>query len=142
MTERKKPKRREKTKAVDFETVRSLALALPGVEEGLCYGTPAFRVRGKFLSRLKEDGGTLVVKTDFDTQEALMAADPETFFLTDHYRGYPCILVRLSSVHSEDLRRLLEEAWRKAAPKRLVADFDSDRACTRRRENPHEKTES
>lgn len=41
---------------MNFETVRAVALALPGVEEGTCYGTPAFRVRGKFLLRLREDG--------------------------------------------------------------------------------------
>jgi len=71
--------RRQKTKPVTFETVRKLALALPGVEEGLSYRTPAFRIRGRFLARLKEDGGTLVLRTDFDTREALMASsDPET----------------------------------------------------------------
>lgn len=53
--------------------MRRLALALPGVEEGLSYGTPAFRVKGKFLARLKEDGGSLVVKIDFDEREALKA---------------------------------------------------------------------
>ncbi len=102
--------------------MRRLALALPGVEEGLSYGTPAFRVKGKFLARLKEDGGSLVVKIDFDEREALMAADPETFYITDHYRGYPAMLVRLSSVHPDDLRRLLEGAWRRNAPRRLVAE--------------------
>lgn len=116
--------RRQRAKPVSFATVQKIALALPGVEEGLSYGTPAFRVRGKFLARLREDGGTLVLKTDFDTQEALMAADPETFSLTDHYRGYPVILVRLSSVHAEDLRKLFETAWRRNAPRRLVDAFE------------------
>jgi len=119
--------RRQKTKPVTFETVRKLALALPGVEEGLSYRTPAFRVRGRFLARLKEDGGTLVLRTDFDTREALMASDPETFYITDHYLGYPAILVRLSSVHLQDLRRLFEDTWRRAAPKRLIAAYEAGR---------------
>jgi hypothetical protein len=68
-----------------------------------------------------------VLRTDFETQEALMAADPETFFLTEHYRGYPAILIRLSSVHSGDLRRLFEAAWRDRAPRRLVAQLDGRR---------------
>jgi hypothetical protein len=120
--------------AVTFKTVCQLALALPGVEEGTSYGTPALKVKGKFLSRLKEGGETIVVKVNFDVRDVLMAADPETFYITDHYRGYPAVLVRLSSVRREDLRRLLEEAWRGVAPKRLVAAFDGERGEVRRAE--------
>jgi hypothetical protein len=107
--------------SVDFKTVRQIALALPGMEEGTSYGTPAFRVGKKFLARLWEDGEVLVVKIGFDEREILMKADPETFFITDHYRGYPSVLVRLASVDPDDLREVLEQAWRQHAPKRLVA---------------------
>jgi hypothetical protein len=107
-----------------FETVREIALALPGVEEGLSYGTPAFRVGKKFLARLWEDGETLVVKIGFDEREVLMQADPATFFITDHYRGYPSILVRLAKVDPDRLREVLTEAWRNHASKRLVAEWD------------------
>ena len=110
-------------KAVTFATVRRMALQFPGVEEGSSYGTPAFRVKGKFVARLKEDGCTLVVRIDQDEREAWMRADPETFFITDHYRGYPAVLVRLATVESEDLRDVLEQAWRFNAPKRLVAEI-------------------
>ncbi len=104
-----------------FETVREIALALPEVEEGPCYGTPGFRVRGKLFARIWEDGETLVLKIDLDARELLLAADPEVFFLTDHYRGYPYVLVRLPAVDPEQLRELLEDAWRLSAPKRLAA---------------------
>jgi hypothetical protein len=110
---------------VDFETVRRLALALPGVEEGVSYGTPALRVRAKFLARLREDGETLALRIGFDERELLLAADPEVFFLTDHYRGYPSVLVRLARASEDVLREVLEQAWRKAAPKRLVAAHDA-----------------
>ena len=53
-----------------------------------------------------------------------MAADPDTFYVTDHYVGYPYVLVRLASVRREDLARVLEDAWRLAAPKKLAAEFD------------------
>jgi hypothetical protein len=106
--------------AVTFETVREVALALPGVAEGTSYGTPAFRVCGKYLLRLKEDGESLAVKIGFDERDMLMAADPKTFYITDHYRGYPAVLVRLSSIDRDRLREVLEEAWRFNAPKRLV----------------------
>jgi hypothetical protein len=105
-------------------TVRRLALALPSVEEGTSYGTPGFRAAGKFLARLRDDGETLVLRIDYDTRDALMQADPETFFTTDHYRGYPALLVRLQRIRPSVLRKVLEEAWRFVAPRRLVAGRD------------------
>jgi hypothetical protein len=109
---------------VTLATVRRLALALPGVGEGLSYGTPGFRVRGKFLARLWEDGETLVVKCGDDERDFRMKADPATFFITDHYRGYPTVLIRPAKVSPGDLGDVLEEAWRRQAPRRLVADHD------------------
>jgi hypothetical protein len=110
---------------VTYETVREIALALPGVEEGPCYGTPGLRVRGKLIARLWEDGETLVLKVGFDAREMLMAANPETFYITDHYVGYPYVLVRLSQVGREQIEHLIEEAWRLNAPKRLVAEREA-----------------
>jgi hypothetical protein len=104
--------------------VRRLALALPGVEEGLCYGTPGFRVRGRFLARLWEDGETLIVKCGYDERDFRLRADPETFFTTEHYRGYPTVLVRLGRARRADVQELLEQAWRTQAPRRLIAEYD------------------
>jgi len=59
---------------VTFEMARQIALALPGVEEGTSYGAPAFRVRGKFLARLREDGATLVVKCDYRCKNLLLSS--------------------------------------------------------------------
>jgi len=117
-------------------TLRRLALALPGVEEGPCYGTPGFRVRGKFLARLWKDGETLVVKCGDDERDFRMQADPKTFFITDHYRGYPAVLVRLARVRAADLRDILEQAWRRSAPKRLSADYERRRPLTKRKAPP------
>jgi hypothetical protein len=113
-----------KRTGIDLESVRRILLGLPGVEEGPCYGTPGFRVRGKLLVRFREDGETLVVKCGDDERDVLMQMDPRTFFITDHYRGYPTVLVRLSTVDRADLRGILERAWRRLAPKRLAAAFD------------------
>ena len=106
---------------MNADAARRLLLALPGVEEGPCYGTPGFRVRGKFLARLRDDDEVLVVKCGDDERDFRMQADPDTFFTTDHYRGYPTVLIRLASVTPDDLRDVLEVAWRAKAPKRLVA---------------------
>jgi hypothetical protein len=108
---------------VTFDEVRKLALALERVEESTSYGTPAFKVGGKLVARLREDGETLVVGMSRDEREELLAADPNTYYLTDHYLNYPWILVRLPRVHPDALRDLLRGAIRlagraPAAPRR------------------------
>lgn len=108
------------TPPTTYDTVRQLALALPEVTEGTSYGTPAFHVRGKLLARLREDGQTLAIKAEVAEREFRILANPDAFFVTDHYVGYPMMLVRLSLVRVDDLRVLLEQAWRMVAPKRLV----------------------
>jgi hypothetical protein len=101
---------------VTFDTVRQISLSLDHAEEGMSYGTAAFKVRGALFVRLHQDlESTIVVRTDFEQREELLAADPETYYITDHYRNYPWVLVRLSHVHSDALRDLLRMAHRLAA---------------------------
>jgi hypothetical protein len=104
-----------KKKSVNYETVRSLGLELPNVEEGTSYGTPALKVRGKLFVRLHQDLDKIVVKMPFDRREEMMEADPETYFITDHYRNYPWILVSLRHVREEALPDLLNIAYRAAS---------------------------
>ena len=98
-----------------FETVREIARTLPEAEESTSYGTPAFKVRGVLFVRLHQDGISLVVRTDFEQRAELMAADPDTYYITDHYLNHPWILVRLSRVHRDALHDLLSMARRRAA---------------------------
>jgi hypothetical protein len=111
-----------------FAPLRAAAfeIGLPGLEEGASYGTPALKVRGKLIARLK-DAETLVLRCPLDEKEHLMELEPETFFETDHYKGWPAVLIRLSRVEPAKLRQLLERAWRTQAPKRLVSAYDSGR---------------
>lgn len=102
---------------VTFDAVRTMALALDDVAEGTSYGTPAFRVRGKLFVRLREDGDSLVVRMEPDQRDELIAADPDTYYITDHYLNYPWILVRLSRVHPDAMRDLLRGAAQLAASK-------------------------
>lgn len=124
-------RRPRKSRLVSYDTARELALALPGVDEATSYGTPALKVKGKLIARLKEDGETLVVRSDFLDRDLRMRADPATFFITDHYRNYPYLLVRLSSVGVGDLTELLALAWRRVAPARLVRELDQRRELTK-----------
>lgn len=89
------------------------------MEEGTSYGTTGFRVKGKFLARMWEDGETLVVKCGDDERDFRLKSDPDVFFVTDHYRGYPAVLVRLPRVRETVLAEVLEEAWQRSAPARL-----------------------
>jgi hypothetical protein len=104
-----------------FEAIRQIALALDHVEEATSYGTPAFKVRGALIARLRPDLDALVVRMGFDRRDELIATDPETYFITDHYLNYEWILVRLSRVEPDAMRDLLRGAWRSAsAGKRRV----------------------
>jgi hypothetical protein len=61
---------------VKFETVRRMALALEKIEEGTSYGTAAFKLKGVLFWRLHQDMESLVVRTDLEQREQMMAADP------------------------------------------------------------------
>jgi hypothetical protein len=102
--------------------------ALPETEESTWFRTPCLRVRKKSFCRMKEDGETLVVRVvDLEDKEALLRSDPEVFWTTPHYDGYPYVLVRLAQVDAAQLRELIEDAWRLSAPKRVLAAYDADR---------------
>ena len=105
-----------RSKKIGFDTVREMGLALPGVEESTTYGAPSLKVHGKMFtcrpSHRSAEPDSLVVLIDFAQRDELMAADPATYYLTDHYVNYPAMLVRLSRVHRDALRDLLGMAHR------------------------------
>jgi hypothetical protein len=91
-----------------LSTIRQVALSFPGVEEGTSYGTPAFKYKKKLIVRLHQDGKSLVLKIGDATRDHLLQADPETFFVTDHYRGYPYVLAHLDHLTAADLKKLVQ----------------------------------
>lgn len=91
------------------------------------YGEPALKVRGTLMacmaSHKSAEPDTLVVRIDFDQRDALIADDPDTYYLKPHYQDYPSVLVRLGVIEPEALRDLLTSAWRTvraSAPKRTA----------------------
>jgi hypothetical protein len=98
--------------------IRQTMLGLPGVTEGISYGTAAFYVSKKLLARMKEDAETLVVYTP--DRDEWMDRDKSVFFVTDHYKNYPMVLVDLVKVKKQDLVSILKEAWRSRAGRKLL----------------------
>ena len=103
-----------KRSCVTYDVVRRLGLALPSVAEGTSYGQPALKAKGKMLVCLHRDEDKIVLRMPFEKREELMAADPETYFITDHYREYPCVLVSMAKVHPDALSGLLKMAYQAA----------------------------
>lgn len=97
-----------------YEALRKIGLALPNAVEGTSYGTPALKVKGKLLVRLRPDLDAIVIPTSFEQRDELMAGDPEKYFITDHYRDYPYTLVRLAKISADEARDLLRLAHRAA----------------------------
>ena len=109
-----------------WDDVVEIGTRLPGVEVGTSFGTPALRVRGKGMCRMRSNPRALVLRVaDLGEREALLQGQPAVFFSIPHYDGHPSVLVRLEVVDPVELAELLEEAWRLRAPKRLIARHDA-----------------
>jgi hypothetical protein len=127
-----------RTISTAFTTVRRFALALPDVEEGTSWGAPAWRLRGKLMAcaptHKSAEPDSLVVLLDFAQRDELLAAEPDIYYLKEHYANYPCLLVRLQRIHPDALRDLLRMSWTyvvsKAKRKRPVRKA-AKRAVTR-----------
>jgi len=102
--------------AIDFTKVRAAATGLPDVEETTSWGAPALKVHGTMFVcqaiNKQAEPNTLVVRMDIAQRDALIDEDPAVYYLKDHYVDYPCVLVRLSRVHPDALRDLVQTAYR------------------------------
>jgi hypothetical protein len=105
-----------------FAELTKILLTWPLVEASTSYGTPSFKVRGKLLTRLKEDGESLLIKgVDPDERAMLCEAFPDLYYFTDHYRDYPMVLIRLSKADAATVTAMLERTYRTLLPKRRKA---------------------
>jgi hypothetical protein len=113
-----------------------LGEVFPGCQKEASGGREVVRVEGKAVAYLASNersrpGGVpdneefVIVRIDFDRREDLLELNPEAFFVTPHYKNYPGVIVRLSTVDQKQLRDLLVDAWRLVAPKRLVREWDA-----------------
>jgi hypothetical protein len=125
-----------------WDEVRTIALSLPETGEGSSYGNLGWNVKDKgfvwerplrrgdleALGDKAPDGPILAARVpDLGAKEALLADDPDVYFTTPHFNGYPAILVRLDRIALPELRELIVEAWLARAPKRLAAAYLASR---------------
>ncbi|HEU0097234.1 MAG TPA: MmcQ/YjbR family DNA-binding protein [Allosphingosinicella sp.] len=92
----------------------AFALTLPGTELSTSYGKPAVKVNGRaFLYTGREEETSFGVAVDLDTVEMLKETDPDTFWQTPHYEGWPAVLIRYGSEDPERVREVIERsrAW-------------------------------
>src|SRR5438876_11215827 len=110
----------------NFAALKRKLLTWPGVEESSHYGQPSIKAFGKFLTRLKEDGDSIVINgINFDEREMLMATQGDVFYITDHYRNFPSVLMRLSTSDPTSVEMMLRRRWRELAPGKIRAEFDA-----------------
>lgn len=99
-----------------FAPVAAIGRTLPDVELTTTWGKPALKVRDVMFvciaSHTSAEPDTLVVMMDFADRDALIADDPDTCYLKEHYVGYPCVLVRLARVNADVLHGLVVGAHR------------------------------
>lgn len=111
------------------DEMKAIVLSFPGVEEGVSYGRPSFKLNGKFFTRLRgEDDSLVLMEVSYDEREMLMEAEPGTFHLTPHYKDYPCVLARIEDLHPGSLRNFLERRFRKVARKTAVKAWETGQA--------------
>ncbi len=108
------------------DEMKAIVLSFPGVEEGVSYGRPSFKLNGKFFTRLRaEDDSLVLMEVSYDEREMLMEAAPGTFHLTPHYKDYPCVLARIGDLHPGSLKNFLERRFRKVAKKAAVKAWEA-----------------
>lgn len=118
------------------DQTRALVANLPGLEDRSGPDRLTFEVGGKGFAWSLMDRvapkkprtpnlQVLAVRCDIARKEMLIEAAPDVFFSTDHYRGYPAVLVRLDAVEADELAGLLADAWAIQAPAKLKKSADA-----------------
>jgi hypothetical protein len=101
--------------AVDFDDVRSIGTALPDVKDASGARGTALKLKGTLLAcqaiNKSAEPNSLMVRISPERRDALLAENADTYYLTDHYKPYPAVLVRLSRIRRNALEELLAESW-------------------------------
>ena len=108
----------DRARSLDWEGVTAFAVSLPGAERSTYYGGPAVKANGNaFIAPGREDG-SFCLMIDRDTVDMLKETDPETYWQTRHYEGWPSVLVRFDSPDPERVHAMIERAHQQALAKK------------------------
>ncbi|MGH7761399.1 MAG: MmcQ/YjbR family DNA-binding protein [Candidatus Dormibacteraceae bacterium] len=107
-----------------FNQFRLLCLALPEAEERETWGDQTFRVRDRIFAMGSLDGKHVSLKASLDDQSGLVEMDPKTFAPSAYTGRYGWVRVRLAGVGRELAEQLVTNAWKRTAPRRLVAEYE------------------
>ena len=122
----------KEAKGVTQAQLKKIALSFPEANEKPSYGKPSFFIAKKFFTRYRKDDNSLVfIVADMHTRDMMLELDPKTYFITDHYRDYPSVLVRMERITQSELKQMLDRRWRQIAPKKLIREIDGDGAAKR-----------
>ncbi|MDI3403994.1 MmcQ/YjbR family DNA-binding protein [Streptomyces cavernicola] len=106
------------------EDVRAAALALPQTTEKIAWSMPTFRVAGKMFATLPEDETSIAVRCPKEERDELVLAEPRKFWIADHEAQFAWVRARIAQLEDVDeLRDILADSWRQAAPPQLVAQY-------------------
>ena len=95
----------------DWDDLTAFVLTLPGTELSTSWGRPAVKLRGKAFLYTGREEGSFAVAAKLPEKEILIETDPDTFWETDHYRGWPVVLVRFGSTERERIEAVIARAW-------------------------------
>ncbi|MEU0278686.1 MmcQ/YjbR family DNA-binding protein [Streptomyces sp. NPDC088147] len=116
---------------IDAEEVRRIALSLPQTVEKEAWSMPTFRVAGKMFVTVPDDQTSFAVRCPRYERTELIAAEPEKFWVPPHEASSAWVRVRLSALEDlDELRDILVDSWKQAAPDRLVEEFPAAEAGT------------
>ena len=93
------------------------ALEQPGAEDSTLHGGRCIRVRGHWIVNESREPDALALALDLETLAFLMETEPQTYFQTPHFQGWPAVLVRYEAADDDRLREQIEKAWARRATK-------------------------
>ena len=118
-------KKKSAAKGVTPAQFKKIAGSFPEAHEKESYGNPAFFIAKKFFTRYrKTDDSVVFIVDSMETRDMMLELDPKTYFITDHYKDYPSVLVRMERITPDELRLMLERRWRQIGPKKLIREID------------------
>ncbi len=102
---------------MNWADIVEMGALLPGVETGTSYGRPALKVRGNAIAVAGKEPDHFVLMVGLDELDVLIETEPQVFFQTDHYKGWPAVLARYTTADPARIAMLLERAWTQRASK-------------------------